>query len=355
MTGTRQSGKGLFRYAAVTAVVLATGLMSVPAQAGERSDVPFDAVYVVNGGDGMSGSITVINADTDTVAGTIELPDAMWPHHAYLSPDRSTLAVAAPGMDLSMGHGEEMPPDMRGEVILVGAASGAIRDRVMTDAMNHNAIFSADGREIWTSQMMMDMPGMVRVLDATTLATKTEIEVGDMPAEVTRTPRGEAFYVANSESGTVSVVDAATKRVVNTVTVGDEPVGAWQAGNGYAYVDNEESETVSAINRRTQTVTTTFDLGFMPGMAQLGPDGHLWVTDADNGRVVLFSLDTVARHQITVGAGAHGIVFSGDRRTAYVTNQLADTVSVVDVRSRIVKKTLPTGTKPNGMAFRPAG
>jgi hypothetical protein len=35
-------------------------------------------------------------------------------------------------------------------------------------------------------------------------------------------------------------------------------------------------------------------------------------TDADNGRVVLFSLDTVARHQITTGAGAHVLEFSRD-------------------------------------------
>lgn len=175
-----------------------------------------------------------------------------------------------------------------------------------------------------------------------------------MPAEVTLSPDGRFFYVANGGSNSVSVINAVTKRVVATVPVGANPVGAWQAGNGFAYVDNEASMTVSALNRRTNTVTATFDLGFMPGMARLGPDGHLWVTDADNGRCVLYSLDRTERHDIATGDGAHGVAFSANGRTAYVTNQMAGTVSVIDTRTRTVVRPLTVGAKPNGLVFRPA-
>ena len=112
--------------------------------------------------------------------------------------------------------------------------------------------------------------------------------------------------------------------------------------------------TVSALSRRTNTVTATFDLSFIPGMARLGPDGHPWVTDADNGRCVLYSLDGAEGHDIATGDGAHGVAFSASGRTAYVTNQMAGTVSVIDVRSHTVVRTLAVGTKPNGLVFRPA-
>lgn len=339
------------RLLTATALLLALGAAPALATEVEPSHLRFDALYVVNGGDGQNGSITVVNADTARVAATFALRGAKWPHHVYLSPDRSRLAVAAPGVDLSGGHGEQPPPGVRGEVIVVNARSGAIINRATMPAINHNAIYSADGREIWTAQMMT---GTVLVLDANTLQVKQEIRVGVMPHEVTLTPDGRHFYVANSMSGTVSVIDAATKTVVGTVAVGQRPVGAWQALNGYAYVDNEHSMTVSALHRRSLSVTTTFDLGFMPGMAQLGPDGHLWVTDSHHGRAVLYSLDTVARHHIDTGAGAHAIAFSADGRWAYITNQTADSVSVIDVHRRRVVRTLPTGVKPNGMVFRAA-
>ena len=73
---------------------------------------------------------------------------------------------------------------MKGAILKLDALTGETKVARMLDATNHNGIFSPDGKEIWTSQMMM-MPGMVLVLDATTLATKQSIDVGDMPAEVT--------------------------------------------------------------------------------------------------------------------------------------------------------------------------
>lgn len=317
------------------------------------SPITFDAVYVVNGGDGMNGSISVINADTNTVARTIVLTGAMWPHHIYMSADRTKLLVAVPGMDLSEGHDEEMPPDMMGAVMLLDAKTGATIKSRMLPAMNHNAVFSPNQKEVWTSQMMMDMPGSVLVLSATTLATLQEIEVGDMPTEVTFSPGGTQAWVANSMSNTVSAINPSTKQVFKTIAVGEMPIVPSQANNGHIYVDCEMGQSVSVVDRSHLHVDFTYNLGFTPAYAKLGPDGHLWVTDTDNGRVVLYDPDAdIQRHVITVGAGAHAIDFSVDGDTAYVTNQMANTVSVIDVNTRTVKKTVAVGNKPNGLLFR---
>jgi len=317
------------------------------------SSITFDAVYVVNGGDGMNGSISVINADTNTVARTIVLTGAMWPHHIYMSADRKKLLVAVPGMDLSMGHDQEMPPDMMGAVMLLDAKTGATIKSRMLPAMNHNAVFSPNQKEVWTSQMMMDMPGSVLVLSATTLATLQEIPVGDMPAEVTVSPGGSQVWVANSMSNTVSAINPSTKTVFKTIAVGEMPIVPSQANNGHIYVDCEMGQSVSVVDRSHLHVDFTYNLGFTPAYAKLSPDGHLWVTDTDNGRVVLYDPDAdVLQHVITVGAGAHAIDFSADGETAYVSNQMANTVSVIDVSSRTVKKTVVVGNKPNGVLFR---
>lgn len=335
---------------AVAAPMLSQAQMQAPMSTPLQQPVAFDAVYVVNGGDGMTGSISVINTETNTVAGTIQLTHAMWPHHIYLSPDGSKLVVAVPGMDLSMGHGTTGQPMMPGAVMVLDAKTGATINSTLLPMMNHNALYSPDQTEIWTSQMMM--MGSILVLDAKTLATKQSIPVGQMPAEVTFAPNGRQAFVANGMSNDVSVIGVAAKAVSATIPVGMTPVVPSQAQNGLIYVDDEEGMQVSAIDRRSLTVRFTYSLGFTPGYAKLGPDGHLWVTDVA-GRVVLFSQGApVQRHVITVGAGAHGIAFSGDGSTAYITNQMANTVSVIDVEDHRVKATINVGTKPNGLVFR---
>jgi YVTN family beta-propeller protein len=347
------------KLAALSALAVAASVLTASvttahaATASDSSHASFDAVYVVNGGDGENSSISVIDTERNRVATTIELPGVAWPHHIYLSPDRSTLAVAVPGMDLSMGH-EQPPTPGPGAVLIFDAKANELIDSRVLPARNHNAIYSPDGREIWTSQMMGAVnPGTVLVLDAGSLETKATIPAGVMPHEVTFSPWGGSVYVANAFSNNVMVIDPSTRQVVNTIPVGDLPVGPWQGNNGFVYVDEEHSQSVSAISRRSQRVTHTYDLGFTPGMAQLGPDRLLWVSDSTNGQVVLFSPYRDQRvAAIPTGTGAHAIAFSPDGRTAYITNQLANTVSAIDIRSHTVKATINVGEKPNGMVAR---
>ncbi len=309
--------------------------------------ITYDALFVVNGGD---SSLSVINTERNEVTATIRLQDANFPHHLYLSGDRSRMLLAVPGMDLSMGHTGGMQ-GMMGAVMLLDAATGRTVEARMLDMMNHNAVFSPDGTEVWTSQMMQ--PGAVLVLDAATLETKRTIAVGDQPAEVTFTADGVNAFVANGGSNSVAVIDAQSKTVVETIPVGDDPVGAWQGSNGMAYVDNEMGHTLTAIDTNTLAVTHSYDLGFMPGMAALAPNDQVWVSDADDGKLVFYATSAdVKLGEVVTGAGAHGIAFNGDRTTAYVSNQMADTVSVVDVASLAVVTTISVGSKPNGLAWR---
>lgn len=325
-------------------------MMEEPPTSEAVDPINFDAVYVVNGGDGMDGSISVINASTNTLARTIPLMGAMWPHHIYMSADRRRLAVAVPGMDLSMGH-EMEEQDHPGAAMILDARTGATLASVLLPNMNHNVVFSPNQREVWTSQMMEE--GMVLVLDATTLATLQEIPVGMMPAEVTMAPEGNQAWVANSMSNDVTVINPSTKAILATIGVGETPILPSQGSNGFVYVDNEASQTVSALRRSHLHVDVTFNLGFMPGMAKLGPDNRLWVTDADNGKVVQFeALRDRRLRDVRVQEGAHALDFSTDGRRAYVSNQMAASVSVIDVATLRVIRTICVGTKPNGVLFR---
>ena len=313
--------------------------------------ITYDALFVVNGG---SNSISVINATTHEVSGTISLEHVSFPHHISLSPGRAELVVAVPGVDLSGRHdggGHGGSGTMVGTILRLDALTGETKAARRLDGPNHNGISSPDGKEIWTSKM--EVSGTVLVLDASTLATRKIIGVGEMPAEVTFSREGNYAFVANTMSNSVTVIDVATKAVAKTIAVGDGPVGAWTGSDGVMYVDNEAGKSITAIDAMSLNIIRTYDLGFMPGMAATAPNGELWVTDAEHGKVAFYSTAAETKlGELATGAGAHAIVFSDDGRTAYVSNQSAGTVSVIDIATRAVSKAITVGAKPNGMAFR---
>ena len=309
---------------------------------------------MVNGGD---SSVTVIEAATRSVVGTIELVNAPYPHHIYASPDRATLLVAVPGIDLAAGHTGGGHGGghggAAGAVMKLDATTGQTLAIAELATPNHNAIYAPSGTEVWTSQMAT--PGDVLVLDAADLTLRQTLPAGAMPAEVTFSPDGARAFVANSGESTVSVFDVASKQAVQTIIVGRTPVGAWPGRDGVMYVDNETDRTLSAIDPETLVVVRTYDLGFTPAFAAVAPNGELWVTDTDAGTLVVFAAGSVTRvAEVATGAGAHAIAFSDDGAAAYVTNQVAGTVSILDTATRVVQATVVVGAGPNGLVFRAA-
>jgi len=356
--------------------------------------VSYDAAYVVIG---ESNSISVINLGTNKVEKTIDLAnlesmgsgmmnmnmDYMWPHHINLSPDKSKLAIAAPGMDLSNGH--SMMSDtttnsditnttdshsshhgggtsvntstnmqMQGKILILDAVTGKLIKELTLDGMAHNAVFSPDGKELWTALMMPE--GKVNVYDANTYSLLNSISVGQMPAEVTFSDDGKKAFVANGMSNSVTIIDADTKLVIDTVSTGEEPVGAWLGMDGMMYVDNEDGESISIINSMTNMMTDTVKLGFMPGMASRNTImNQMWVSDPENSKIHFWTKSDsgfVYGGEVNVGSGAHSIVFTNDGETCYVTNQFEGTVSVVDVLSKSERFKISVGAKPNGIVIR---
>jgi YVTN family beta-propeller protein len=214
--------------------------------------INYPAAYVVNG---TSSTLSVINLNTNEVADLIQLTDNLsgasnngggkflqYPHHIYLNPAKNQIAIAAPGMDLSEGHGtaEVLAHSGTAKVAILDAVKGINVKLIEVPEMNHNAIYSPDGKEIWTSQM--DEKGKVLVYDANTYALKNTINVGKEPAEVTFSSDGSMAFVANGMDNSVSVINPNTKTVIATIPVGKNPVGAWTGSDNRMYVDNEDGK-----------------------------------------------------------------------------------------------------------------
>lgn len=331
-------------------------------------DITYPAGYVVNA---EGNSLSVIELASQQVRETISFGTASapgghssggmnmgsgiaWPHHLSLSPDGKRIAIGVPGEDLSAGHvGGSV--GMTGRVVVLDARTGELLTNLKTPAMNHNAIFSPDGSEIWTSQMTE--AGRVLVYNAATMVEKASIPVGKEPAEVTFSTDGQYAFVANGGAGTVSVIRVSDKAVVKYLAVGEDPVGAWPGSDGRMYVDNEMGQSISVIDVATLSVVETLPLGFTPGYAAFHAGrNEIWISQAQTGtKVVVYERRNnawVKGTEIATGRDAHAIAFSADGQTAFITNQGAGTVSVVNVATRTKVRDIPVGKKPNGIVLK---
>lgn len=315
-------------------------------------NINYPAAYVVNG---SSNNISVIRLSDNSVTETIDLNGATFPHHIYLNPSNTKLAVAITATDLSGGHGGHGGATVGFKVQIIDAVTGMIDKEIALPKMPHNAIFNNAGTELWIGQSD-DNQSKILVYKTSDWSLQSTINVGKGLSEVTFSNDGSMAFACNTMDGMVTLIDANSKMIHTTLTVGADPVGAWTASNGKMYVDNETSQTISEITVSSMSVTATINLGFKPGYAAYNStNGELWVSDATNGKVAYYTFDGSnwnLQNTITTGADAHAIAFTANGSTAYVTNQGANTVSVIDVATHTVSKTITVGSKPNGIAIK---
>jgi YVTN family beta-propeller protein len=125
----------------------------------------------------------------------------------------------------------------------------------------------------------------ITVFNSTTdaLAVVGTVPVGTEPNSVAIHPDGTKAYVANSFSGSVSVVNLQTLSVVNTLTVGAEPMAVALSPNGTRlYVANAASNSLSVFDTTTNTNVATVDLsafGTSPRALAVTNDGDADDTD----------------------------------------------------------------------------
>jgi len=117
---------------------------------------------------------------------------------------------------------------------------------------------------------------------------------------------GAFAYVALALDNNVAVIDTSLNQVVDTIPVGDTPVGVSITSNGaLVYVTNFQGASVSVIDTITNTVIDTIAVGngpyslskFIGTPVALPPDlsgiNTLYAAEAGDGGTNFFTLDPV--------------------------------------------------------------
>ena len=173
-----------------------------------------------------------------------------------------------------------------------------------------------------------------------------------VPVFVNSTENGK-MYVANSGNGTVSVINAVSDVVINTVAVDPAFAGSpLPAPNRNAnpralaelpntfkvYSVNQGSSTVSSISTVDDTVLSVIPIVTAPPIWAVASSDSRFVYVLDTGGMISIidtNSDTVVGSG-SAGAGANYMFFDSTSNRLYVTNPVAATVSIFDVHGNVL-------------------
>ena len=195
--------------------------------------------------------------------------------------------------------------------------------------------------------------GTISVLDIGALTVSTALGPYDTPTAVGVSPDSTLVYATDSTANAVRTAQKDVLAVAGTIAVGNAPNGIAVSPSGVRlYVTNQNSATLSVINTLTSTILTTIPVGAQPAGVAVDATGlDVYVANtADNTLSVISTATGTVVATIGGLSAPQGVAVSRDTLRVYVTNSAANTVSVIDTGTRTITATIPVGTAPAGVA-----
>lgn len=184
----------------------------------------------------------------------------------------------------------------------------------------------------------------VSVIDLSTMQVVKQFDVkAKSPRGLGITDDGKKLIVATRENESISIIDTATGEVLQQIPVGKNPEFVRVNGN-FVYVSSEPSAKAGPPPK--------------PGSKEAEEDddddeekipAKISVVDLTKGQKV---------REITGGPETEGIEFSADGKNLVITNEADNTVTVHDIESGKLVKTIQThehGDRPRGIKISPDG
>jgi YVTN family beta-propeller protein/VCBS repeat-containing protein len=213
---------------------------------------------------------------------------------------------------------------------------------------------SPDGTRVYVTSFLEKAlgGGSLSVIDTGNNTAFATIPTGEFSMGVVFHPNGSRAYVANYQSGTVSVINTAVNggTVATTIKLasgtGTSPVDlAISADGSRLYTANFRGNSVSVINTATNQVAASIPVGAGPRGVAISPDGkRIYVTNyAGESVSVISTVTNQVTDTIAVGPYPNGVAFSPDGRRAYIVNDNDGTVSIIDTATKQLTATISAG------------
>jgi len=301
--------------------------------------IAFDAAAAPKAYIGNFKDSTVSVIDTGTGAVVATIPVAAGPHGMGVTPDGRTVYVSGEGSS---------------EVSVIDTTGDRVSGTISVGKMPHGMAMAEDGR-----LLLVCVYGEDKVVF---IDTATQQVVGSAPVPKPHTvsirPDGKLAYVSSQEPGKFAlfVVDLPTKTIARTLPLEKTPRDLEFGYDGKAlYFTMAGINAVQVLDPASDKIVAQIPTGASPHIANLfrgAPAGTVVVQGP--GELTLFNPVTNAViRSIAVGKQPHWVAASGDGKSAYVTNEGSNDVTVVDLATGQTKA-IAVGNAPRKVVVQRA-
>ncbi|MET8703867.1 YncE family protein [Kitasatospora sp. NPDC004723] len=227
----------------------------------------------------------------------------------------------------------------------------------------HSVAASRDGRRVYVTNFL---DGTVTAVDtpANTVALTFPAAVG--PYGVAVDPAGDHVYVAENSSTFVKVFDAATGKETISTGMGARPYGlAVTVHPEQLLIANAIDNQVMISDLLTKSHGTLTGIDFPVGLAASADGNRFYASNHFANTVSVYDATEVIEVDgpkpaeplavITVDRGPYGLAGDVHDERLYVAHFPFDTVSVIDLGSNTVTRTIAVSGGPRGVAVSPDG
>jgi YVTN family beta-propeller protein len=290
-------------------------------------------------------TLAIVDPASGKILGTV--PTGQGPHELVVSTD-GKYAFAS-------NYGTGPAPGNTISMIDIAAAKELRRIDVSPLRRPHGLAFQ-NGKLYFSAEMNRKIARYDPVADKVDWEFETGLNTTHM---VLPTPDGKTLLTSNIGSNSVSIIQQGSDGtwMQTVVPVGKGPEGIDVSRDGKtAWSAHSQDGGVSIIDIASRKVVQTIDLGTKrSNRIKLTRDGaHALVSDLDAGDLIV--LDTATRKEVkrlTLGRMPEGILIPPTGDVVYVAVNGDNFVAAVDVKTWTVIRKLQTGTGPDGMAWRP--
>jgi YVTN family beta-propeller protein len=311
-------------------------------------------IYVVNSGaTGRDGSVSVINAENNTVAATI----AVHRHPVSIEIDPTgDLAYVA---DSSSNTISVVDLKARREIAAIGAGEEPVAARLSPDGKTlvvanrrANSVSLIDPAARRVREVFEGCPG---ASDAVILPDSSKAFVACSGGHQIM-----AIALAHADSHAAQPAPALAgparpDRLEAILDAGQAPLQlALKPDGGELFALNSLSNSVSEVVTYTDDVGGAYMIGDDPVRGLVSADNALlYVANLQSQYVTVYSIDDGKRiGSVEVGDGPSALAFSGSGLLLFVVDTRSGDVAVVRTASRSLFTLLPAGRAPNAIAVK---
>ncbi len=238
--------------------------------------------------------------------------------------------------------------------IAIDCASGTKSGRVAIDPGVVALCANASGSKVYCchSRPYPYQDSVVTVLDPRTLSVLSRVTVGWKPVALAWHERLGLAYVANSGSASVSVLCGQGDTLIANWNARPNPVGMLCADDRL-YIWHWQDRWLTVLDAATGALLDTVDVGQYPSACILSPDRRKLYAAYDSKLCVIDCSTHTRLAELFVGRFPVALCLDPASNRLFCALNNSDAVAVVDCRTNTLLSTIWTGDSPQHLGFEP--